>query len=433
MNRSTSVAVLASAASIGKILIRGRSSARSCSSSRRMRTRSPLISSPSSASERRSWARWCRCEASMAAEGLAAKGLIGVAKRYCAVAVGTRHREGEAGERASWAAVDATLSFVSRRSTASVVGTMLDGGSGILVFPRPVVVDRLARILQRPDLRGSHAGIGPVVGSLEEIWASFEKAQRALRVSLSDLNDQNLVVEWESLGLDSLLVLLPLDQLRRSDLPAPLRLLFDARSADVLVRTLDAYLTAGGDAQATARTLMIHRSTLYYRLDRIRELTGSDLRDGRTRRELHTGTRMLNWRDCGVTRHPDAGCRISPQRRASHQGQDRHHPPHSGHGPGTDRVLGPTPDPAPTAGLAMGNGVEHPVRQPVSPTPRSSPDLNAPTAPRTRKTQWNNPTPRSGHDSRPHGGTPRFKAHNRNQLQTDSRSVDPRLSTIPFR
>src|SRR6185312_17571623 len=53
--------------------------------------------------------------------------------------------------------------------------------------------------------------------------------------------------EWESLGLDSLLVLLPLDQLRRSDLPAPLRLLFDARSADVLVRTLDAYLTAGGE------------------------------------------------------------------------------------------------------------------------------------------------------------------------------------------
>ena len=37
---------------------------------------------------------------------------------------------------------------------------------------------------------------------------------------------------------------------------------------------------------------MIHRSTLYYRLDRIRELTGRDLRDGRTRRELHTGIRI---------------------------------------------------------------------------------------------------------------------------------------------
>ena len=68
--------------------------------------------------------------------------------------------------------------------------------------------------------------------------------------------------------------------------------ILDARSGDVLARTLDAYLNAGGDAQAPARTLMIHRSTLYYRLDRIRELTGSDLHDGRTRRELHTGIRI---------------------------------------------------------------------------------------------------------------------------------------------
>lgn len=226
-----------------------------------------------------------------AAEGLTANGLIGVAKRYCAVAVGSRPREGDEG--ASWAAVDATLSFVSRRSTASVLGAMLEDGSGILVFPRPVVADRLTRILQQPDLSGSsHAGIGPVVGRLEEIWISFEKAQRALRVSLSDLKSQNLVVEWETLGLDGLLALLPLDQLRPSDLPSPLRLLLEARNADVLVRTLDAYLTAGGDAQATAQTLMIHRSTLYYRLDKIRELICSDLHDGRTRRELHTGIRI---------------------------------------------------------------------------------------------------------------------------------------------
>ena len=47
---------------------------------------------------------------------------------------------------------------------------------------------------------------------------------------------------------------------------------------------------------------------------------------------------------------------------------DRHHPPHAGHGARTDRILGPTPDPAPTARLAMGISLEHPVQQPVSPT-----------------------------------------------------------------
>ena len=50
------------------------------------------------------------------------------------------------------------------------------------------------------------------------------------------------------------------------------------------------------------------------------------------------------------------------------QGPHRHHPTHPHHDPGTDRGLSPTTDPAPTAGLALGIAVEHPVRQPVPPT-----------------------------------------------------------------
>ena len=50
------------------------------------------------------------------------------------------------------------------------------------------------------------------------------------------------------------------------------------------------------------------------------------------------------------------------------QAPDRHHPPHAGHGARTDRILGATPDPAPTARLAMGIRLERVVRQPVSPT-----------------------------------------------------------------
>ena len=39
---------------------------------------------------------------------------------------------------------------------------------------------------------------------------------------------------------------------------------------------------------------------------------------------------------------------------AAGQAPHRHHPPHADHRAGTDRVLGPTPDPAPTARLALG-------------------------------------------------------------------------------
>ncbi len=35
----------------------------------------------------------------------------------------------------------------------------------------------------------------------------------------------------------------------------------------------------------------MHRTTLHYRLDRVRELTGADLDDGATRLRLHLGSR----------------------------------------------------------------------------------------------------------------------------------------------
>jgi DNA-binding PucR family transcriptional regulator len=58
-----------------------------------------------------------------------------------------------------------------------------------------------------------------------------------------------------------------------------------------LVLTLWQYYECGGNYDATARELMIHRSTLRYRLRRIRELTGHDLGAVDTRLNLHIATR----------------------------------------------------------------------------------------------------------------------------------------------
>ncbi len=69
------------------------------------------------------------------------------------------------------------------------------------------------------------------------------------------------------------------------------RLIAPASGPD-LPATVEAYLDCGADGQETARHLRIHRSTLYYRLDRVREVAGVDLRDGAVRRELHTGLRV---------------------------------------------------------------------------------------------------------------------------------------------
>jgi DNA-binding PucR family transcriptional regulator len=67
----------------------------------------------------------------------------------------------------------------------------------------------------------------------------------------------------------------------------------DSKHAD-LVRTLISYLEHGGSYDDTAKAMHIHRSTQRYRLARVRELTGRDVRDIDTRFNLHAATRA--WR-----------------------------------------------------------------------------------------------------------------------------------------
>ena len=69
---------------------------------------------------------------------------------------------------------------------------------------------------------------------------------------------------------------------------------YDTRHGSDLVRTLSQYFECGGNYDATAHALVIHRSTLRYRLQRIREVSGLDLREVESRLNLHLATRA--WR-----------------------------------------------------------------------------------------------------------------------------------------
>jgi hypothetical protein len=53
-----------------------------------------------------------------------------------------------------------------------------------------------------------------------------------------------------------------------------------------LMTTARVVLDSGGDVAAAARLLHVHRTTLYYRIDRIKELIGVDLRSGADRCDL---------------------------------------------------------------------------------------------------------------------------------------------------
>lgn len=58
---------------------------------------------------------------------------------------------------------------------------------------------------------------------------------------------------------------------------------YDARHATELLQTLDAYLSHVDNPVAAAQSMHIHRNTLLYRVNKVRELTGLDLSDGDTR------------------------------------------------------------------------------------------------------------------------------------------------------
>jgi sugar diacid utilization regulator len=66
-----------------------------------------------------------------------------------------------------------------------------------------------------------------------------------------------------------------------------------AHDAD-LVSTVAAYCESGGNYDRTAQVLAIHRSTMRYRLGRIRDISGHDLNEVDTRFNLHVATRA--WR-----------------------------------------------------------------------------------------------------------------------------------------
>src|SRR6185436_7911708 len=97
----------------------------------------------------------------------------------------------------------------------------------------------------------------------------------------------------EELGVYGLLTRIPDRELDGTCLPPGLlRLIRSGPKGAQLVDTLEAFLENAGDVQTTAEQLFVHRTTLYYRLQRIEELTGARLSDGEDRLVYHLSLKI---------------------------------------------------------------------------------------------------------------------------------------------
>ena len=135
---------------------------------------------------------------------------------------------------------------------------------------------------------------GPCTGPAQ-VPRSYTQATRALGVRLSSSAPAGVTLH-DRLGIYRLLVSDGNDdEVRRyvQEWLGPL-LAYDASNRSDLVTTLWQYLECGGNYDATARALVIHRSTLRYRLRRIREISDLDIGEVNVRLNLHIATRAHN-------------------------------------------------------------------------------------------------------------------------------------------
>ena len=119
-------------------------------------------------------------------------------------------------------------------------------------------------------------GIGTVAEHLRELADSYKEAQTAIEVG-KVFDTEKSIMRYENLGIGRLIYQLPTTLCEIF-----LREVFKKNSLDSLDQetlfTINKFFENSLNVSETSRKLFVHRNTLVYRLEKIRKLTGLDLR-----------------------------------------------------------------------------------------------------------------------------------------------------------
>lgn len=120
-------------------------------------------------------------------------------------------------------------------------------------------------------------GIGTVVVGVKDLARSFKEAQVALEVG-KVFDTEKTIVRYDNLGIARLIYQLPTTLCEMF-----LREVFIKGSIDSLDKetlfTIQKFFENNLNVSETSRKLFVHRNTLVYRLEKIKKLTGLDLRE----------------------------------------------------------------------------------------------------------------------------------------------------------
>ena len=120
-------------------------------------------------------------------------------------------------------------------------------------------------------------GIGTVAMHLRELAKSYKEAQIAIEVG-KVFDTEKYVINYENLGIGRLIYQLPTTLCEMF-----LQEVFKKNPIDALDKetlfTIHKFFENNLNVSETARKLFVHRNTLVYRLEKIKKLTGLDLRE----------------------------------------------------------------------------------------------------------------------------------------------------------
>jgi hypothetical protein len=211
---------------------------------------------------------------------------------------GWRPRVRAVAERGARAAVSRALAALAEREGAGHVGA----GAEVLVLV-PGAEEALAARAADSVLRELQAGVPGCTFAVGRSRIAEDPADlpRAAAEALLAANVAEGAGEgalaFEQTGAYRLLLSTMSDNPRElqrfyAETVEPL-VAYDEQYETELVRTLETFLDADGNVAGTAQRLFTHRHTIYYRLERVRELSGLDVSSSDGREKLSLGLKAM--------------------------------------------------------------------------------------------------------------------------------------------
>lgn len=160
------------------------------------------------------------------------------------------------------------------------------------VRPIAELIDRL--LVNKAGGVDYRIGIGRAHQGIEQIWQCLQDGEKSVNVARTYTNER--IVEFEKLGIYRIFSQDHLNEELLRFYNSTLKVLveYDRKSNSELVKSLKVFFSVNGNLKKMSEILFAHYNTILYRISRIQEITGTDLKSENDRYDLQTALRIMN-------------------------------------------------------------------------------------------------------------------------------------------